>query len=170
MGTRVELERGAGAGTGCGFDAYSNWVSDPCDATNMHFVVDGAWGTKKGLECLPDLSVSNSVVNSYGNKLGVTCCDDSGVGSRPDCKEEATFLVAKGHCECKGLRLCTKAEVEGGAGVDTGCNFNAYSNWVSDACGATRMHFVVVGDVASDGSWGAKKGVECLPDTSYQAQ
>ena len=88
----------------------------------------------KGEMCHNDLKQTGPVSNEYGNKMGVTCCNSSGKGSRPGCASSKNFADAKAHCEAKGLRLCTPTEIRNGAGRGTGCSFDAYHVWTSTPC------------------------------------
>ena len=72
--------------------------------------------------------------NQYGNRMGTTCCNSNGTGSRPGCAAGQSFLTAKAHCEANGLRLCTPTEIRNGAGRGTGCSFDAYHVWTSTPC------------------------------------
>merc|ERR1719204_584352 len=88
-------------------------------------------------ECLPISAQYSESSNDWGNKLGVACCNDSGTGSRPDCLSAVTFDEANAKCQSKGLRLCTRNEIEEGKAEGTGCSFDAYLQWTSTPCGYT---------------------------------
>jgi len=85
-------------------------------------------------ECLPISAQYSESSNDWGNKLGVACCNDSGTGSRPDCLSAVTFDEANAKCQSKGLRLCTRNEIEEGKAEGTGCSFDAYLQWTSTPC------------------------------------
>ena len=67
-------------------------------------------------------------------EVGVTCCDNAGVGSRPQCVSGVEYEQAMKFCEEKGLRLCTEIEIKSGAGEATGCSFDAKLVWTSTPC------------------------------------
>ena len=100
-------------------------------------------GGIKANECLPNESKTGSITNDYGNKIGVQCCDQSGVGRRDsvdglDCvgqQNGATYDEAWTACNDVGMRLCTVQEVEAKVGQGHGCFFDAYHVWTSDPCG-----------------------------------
>ena len=83
---------------------------------------------------------------SYGTGIGVQCCDEWGVGTRPGCEDSMgkigvdevkysfTYLEAVEHCESYDMRLCTRQEVDNGAGEGTGCAFDANLVWTSTRC------------------------------------
>eukprot|EP00992_Anisonema_acinus_P013384 TRINITY_DN8708_c0_g1_i1.p1 TRINITY_DN8708_c0_g1~~TRINITY_DN8708_c0_g1_i1.p1 ORF type:complete len:177 (+),score=58.06 TRINITY_DN8708_c0_g1_i1:55-531(+) len=67
-------------------------------------------------------------------EVGVTCCDTSGVGTRPGCLSGVSFATAAAHCTDNGLSLCTTAQIKAGAGEATGCGFDIQLVWTSDIC------------------------------------
>merc|ERR1719253_2116958 len=88
--------------------------------------------------CAADDATKTDAKNEYGDSIGVACCNAAGTkGSRPGCKKSVPWEDAKQHCESKGLRLCSVAEVEKGLAKGTGCMFDAYLQWTSDSCEAS---------------------------------
>ena len=70
-------------------------------------------------------------------EVGVTCCDNTGVGSRPQCLSGVESEQARRFCEEQGLRLCTEIEIKSGSGEATGCYFDTKLVWTSTPCNVT---------------------------------
>ena len=74
-----------------------------CEAHRRVYLGDpNRQGSKSETECLPASSVTSESSNSYGNLLGVVCCDSFGIGTRPDCKHSLGYFDAKSHCLARG--------------------------------------------------------------------
>jgi len=110
-----------------------------------HYVVDGNPGysvPEQSLvpECKPDHMDSHTQdpgkYQHAGTNIGVTCCNEKGVGSRPECKtgRELTYDEALDVCESKGLRICTMEETAAGVGAGKGCQYDHTMVWTSDPC------------------------------------
>eukprot|EP00746_Dinoflagellata_sp_MGD_P165381 gnl/MRDRNA2_/MRDRNA2_94606_c0_seq1.p1 gnl/MRDRNA2_/MRDRNA2_94606_c0~~gnl/MRDRNA2_/MRDRNA2_94606_c0_seq1.p1 ORF type:complete len:1140 (+),score=216.23 gnl/MRDRNA2_/MRDRNA2_94606_c0_seq1:110-3529(+) len=129
------------------------------------------WAThssgEKHPECLAATSTTSQQSNKYGNKLGVVCCDGSGVGSRPGCKSASTYEGAESHCESHGLQLCTRKEIENGAGKGTGCGFDAYLVWTSTPCDAKVDAGGGDDCLIADPKWHCL-GSQCIPAEDYE--
>ena len=70
-------------------------------------------------------------------EVGVTCCNDAGVGSRPQCVSGVDFEQARSFCDGQGLRLCTETEIKSGSGESTGCESDTKLQWTSSSCDVT---------------------------------
>jgi hypothetical protein len=86
--------------------------------------------------CSVDTRTTGDHTNQFGNQIGVTCCNTlTGTGgSRPECKKNVNFDDAEQHCAAHGQVLCSKDQIAAGAGVATGCSFDAYHVWTRDGC------------------------------------
>jgi len=115
-----------------GFEAYWAIVGDVRGDSKQIWGDHGPFS--KGAECLRNTSTSGSVNNAFGNEIGVTCCDAEGVGSRPGCRSGVSFAASVDICRAANLTLCTKTQIQDGAGVETGCGFDAYLVWTADSC------------------------------------
>lgn len=78
----------------------------------------------------------------YQQEIGVTCCNNAGVGSRPQCVSGAKFEEARSFCNGQGLRLCTEIEIKSGAGESTGCGFDTKLVWTSNLCDITGRNII----------------------------
>ena len=79
-------------------------------------------------------TVSNPQIHKNNKELTVTCCDENGVGSRPDCISNVTFAAAYRKCVDLGLRLCTAEEIKSGSGATSGCSFDYKLTWTATHC------------------------------------
>jgi hypothetical protein len=98
------------------------------------------FNSDKPPECLEDSATTSTADKPSGNKLGVKCCTDGSMGaqgSSEPCLKAVGFEAAKAHCESQSLHLCTRSQIEEGAGVGTGCGLDRLLVWTSDACGET---------------------------------
>ena len=77
-----------------------------------------------------------SIPDSH-QEVGVTCCNNDGVGSRPQCVSGVEFEHARSFCNGQGLRLCTETEIKSGAGEATGCKSDTKLQWTSTLCDVT---------------------------------
>jgi len=122
------------AETGNGVPDQSATNCSPAPTHYWTIIGNNARDDKPFPECQPISSRHSEQSNSYGNELGVACCNNSGAGSRPGCVSAATFGEAEAKCESEGLRLCTKDEIEDNATKGQGCSFDAYLQWTSTPC------------------------------------
>ena len=75
-------------------------------------------------------------------EVSVTCCDNTGVGSRPQCVSRVESKQAMKFCEGQGLRLCTEIEIKSGSGEGTGCEFDSKLVWTSTPCDVTGKNIL----------------------------
>jgi len=112
----------------------------------------------KNPECLNTKSRKSAASNLWGDAIGVTCCSDNGIGSRPGCIEGVSWYSAKNHCEQEGMRLCTMMEIHRGAGADTGCDFDGYLVWTETECD----------DICQITPCQSGDGKKCAPHTTWR--
>eukprot|EP01083_Nonionella_stella_P103038 293962_1 len=134
----------------CPQKSFSN---DDTTLPILHWVVDGSFGVggdDKYPECRLDSATTGEQSNSYGNSIGVRCCDGDEVGdnvvSTPDdCIQGVTWSVAKQTCEDEDLQLCTRAQLQWirsdgyPAGTGTGCLFDGYHIWTANECDSRQQ-------------------------------
>ena len=112
----------------------------PEAAAPAHWIVEGRSGRVGQPKCLSDSAtmMPDSWLEDWGAsfEVGVTCCDSNGVGTRPECWQRVGYETAKNNCKSKGLFLCTKTQIENGAGREKGCTFDDAMIWTSDVCEA----------------------------------
>jgi len=104
-------------------------------------------------ECLPKSATHSEQSNSQGNEIGVACCNESGVGERYllKCLKAVTWDEADAKCHSKGLRLCTRDEMESGSSERKGCTFDWFLQWTSTPCAPTTDSEVSCnGDIAGE--------------------
>lgn len=90
---------------------------------------------KQPLECRPTMETASVSANSYGNEIGVVCCNIIGtMATRGTCQKARTWKQALEICTSQGLRLCTMMEIEDGAGRGPACNFDNFLQWTSTPC------------------------------------
>ena len=106
----------------------------------QHWTVDGRLekgGSQPGIpECkLDTLSNSNQDVGR-GTGIGYVCCDESGTGNRDGCARGGAYTYAEAVDKCNAVNktLCTREQVESGAGAGTGCRFDGTQVWTSTRC------------------------------------
>jgi len=122
----------------------NNLNSNAETINSAHYVTTGATSWKQNSSgnkpdsCLPNVSTSGEYHNRYGKTLGVQCCSSStsNLGSRPDCISSTTYEDAEAHCKSHDMVLCSREQINKGAGRSTGCNFDAYQVWTRDMCSA----------------------------------
>eukprot|EP01084_Bolivina_argentea_P297624 512779_1 len=128
-----------------------------------HWIIVGkeVFAPGKPPECAYDFSSIGSGVNSYGNKIGVGCCNGTH-GFRPDCDSDpSTFFKAELICEEYGYRLCTADEIyTDGMGVGKGGNYDAYHVWTDTECD--------IGDIFHVGCYTDNINSVRAMDTRYQ--
>jgi hypothetical protein len=107
-----------------------------------HWAIAGKkqYSGEKPDTCALETATHASPSNNYGNIIGVTCCTSiiSSSGSRPGCLKAVNVAAAKTHCENNNMVLCSVAQLKGGAGAGSGCNFDAYLVWSRDTCRINR--------------------------------
>lgn len=95
---------------------------------------------KQPLECRPKSEITSVTANSFGNALGVVCCEHGGgkatrlVGPNNKCISAVNWFEAFQACSQRSLRLCTLEEIEHGAGRGPDCNFDNYLQWSMTPC------------------------------------
>lgn len=116
----------------------------------------------RGEECIAnDATEHDKKVNPKveGTAMTVSCCSDE-KASRPGCKKGLNFKDALQVCASKGLRLCTREEIEFRA-MGTGCNFDNTLQWTSDPC---EWFPTVPGHMTAGASFAMTRSEECIAD------
>jgi hypothetical protein len=80
------------------------------------------------------------VVHSVDETAAVRCCSEDGSGNLQCastvlgvCHDVATFHDANAICREAGMRVCSQAEMQTNVCCGTGCWFNHFAVWISDA-------------------------------------
>ena len=73
----------------------------------------------------------------FGNKA---VCSSRNRGTKTGkCSGAVNFATAKAHCEHKGARLCSYAEVHADEARGSGCGYDAKRVWSSTSCGTGKV-------------------------------
>lgn len=97
--------------------------------------------------------------STLSSERGTRCCGVNGGACRSFCTASATddqltFAEAEAFCLTKNMRLCSLAELEGGACCSTGCSLDTQWNWALEAAPAPAT--------CSDGTQnGDEMGTDC---------
>jgi hypothetical protein len=100
-------------------DPTAMWATDGCTREGDSRPIDHQ-PTK-----LP--KTSRAAVRCCQHSKGELYCASSKVG----CSSSKTYAEAAGICEAKGLRLCTKTELQSNVCCSTGCGFDSKLIWTS---------------------------------------
>ena len=132
--TREEITNGCTVGSGCELENHFVWtssVAEPPFLTGQWRVLGGGTEASIELDLLSDLKVRCCSDVAIPGWLTQPQC--TGVWSRakvPECSN-GSFAAAAEICEAAGGRLCTKAEIQLGCTIGTGCNFDGQDIWSS---------------------------------------
>ena len=144
-----QIDALATKGTGCSFDAYAVWTRDGCSegsdpSAAAHYTRQGNggasnWGDEKFATCQYDSDTTSPVSNSYGNDIGVRCCDSEtsttgGSDEGWDCTSAVSYDAAEELCTAQGMVLCSVEQIDALVTKGTGCSFDAYAVWTRDDC------------------------------------
>eukprot|EP00947_MAST-08B_sp_MAST-8B-sp1_P000458 g458.t1 len=144
-----QIDALATKGTGCSFDAYAVWTRDGCSegsdpSAAAHYTRQGNggaenYGDEKFATCQYDSDTTSPVSNSYGNDIGVRCCDSEtsttgGSDEGWDCTSAVSYDAAEQLCTEEGMVLCSVEQIDALAVKGTGCSFDWYAVWTRDDC------------------------------------
>lgn len=115
-------------------------------------------------ECALDSASAGLLATN--SSIGVTCCDSGGAPSRPGCIGRSNYADAVLQCKVRGLRLCTRTELQGDATNSSSCGSDSQLVWTSDVCQAasavellgTRSRLCLGGSLSGEDSLGLRLG------------